>query len=260
MSAETVSEAIAPHLPYLRRYARALSGSQASGDRVVMATLEAIIADPSIVDGFESPRVGLYAAFQQLWSATSAEMSAAPDDDAAISKGLRALTPTSRQALLLFAMEEFGYRDVATILDAPKELATKWIDEAVEEMNRQARSRVLIIEDEPIIAMDIHGIVEGLGHAVVDIADTRTLAVEAAKRHKPDLIMADIQLADGSSGADAVADILKEFDAPVVFVTAFPDRLLTGERPEPTFLITKPFREEAVEAAISQAVFFRTSA
>jgi hypothetical protein len=47
---------------------------------------------------------------------------------------------------------------------------------------------------------------------------------------------------------------------PVIFITAYPDRLLTGERPEPTFLITKPFQESTVQAAISQALFFESSA
>ena len=58
------------------------------------------------------------------------------------------------------------------------------------------------------------------------------------------------------SGIDAVKDILSEFSVPVIFITAFPERLLTGERPEPTFLITKPFQRSTVKAAIAQALFF----
>ena len=80
--------------------------------------------------------------------------------------------------------------------------------------------------------------------------------MEAVARHRPGLVLADIQLADGSSGIDAVKDILGRFDVPVIFITAFPERLLTGERPEPTFLITKPFQPETVKAAIGQALFF----
>jgi hypothetical protein len=53
-----------------------------------------------------------------------------------------------------------------------------------------------------------------------------------------------------------VKDILQRYDVPVIFITAFPERLLTGERPEPTFLITKPFQPETVKAAIGQALFF----
>jgi len=77
-----------------------------------------------------------------------------------------------------------------------------------------------------------------------------------ARQFKPGLVLADIRLADGSSGMDAAADILKSFEIPIIFITAFPEHLLTGERPEPAFLITKPFREETVKALIGQALFF----
>ncbi len=107
-----------------------------------------------------------------------------------------------------------------------------------------------------MIAADIEALVKELGHTVVDIAATRTEAVEAVGRNRPGLVLADIQLADGSSGIDAVKDLLRDHDVPVIFITAFPERLLTGERPEPTFLITKPFQPETVKAAIGQALFF----
>ena len=117
---------------------------------------------------------------------------------------------------------------------------------------------VLIIEDEPIIAMDIESLISGLGHNVTAIARTHGQAVEAVKRHRPGLVLADIQLADGSSGIDAVNEILKSFEVPVIFITAYPERLLTGERPEPAFLITKPFLPDMVKAVVSQALFFET--
>jgi len=115
---------------------------------------------------------------------------------------------------------------------------------------------VLIIEDEPFIAMDLESLVEGLGHRVLDVARTRAEAVAAVRNCRPGLVLADIQLADGSSGVDAVNDILDSFEVPVIFITAYPERFLTGERPEPAFLITKPFRTETVKAVISQALFF----
>ena len=57
-------------------------------------------------------------------------------------------------------------------------------------------------------------------------------------------------------GIDAVNSIRTESDVPVIFITAYPERLLTGDRPEPTYLVTKPFQEATVRAAISQALFF----
>jgi CheY-like chemotaxis protein len=131
-----------------------------------------------------------------------------------------------------------------------------FVAEAIAEIERQTHADVLIIEDEPIIAMDLETIVRDLSHNVTGVAVTRDEAVAQAHAHRPGLVLADIQLADDSSGIDAVKDILSEFQVPVIFITAFPERLLTGERPEPTFLITKPFQRSTVKAAISQALFF----
>ena len=166
------------------------------------------------------------------------------------------IAPRSRQAFLLTALEGFTPSEAAQILDTDFEEVDKLISEAQSEIDAELATEVLIIEDEPVIAADIEALVRELGHKVLDIAATRGEAVDAVARHRPGLVLADIQLADGSSGIDAVKDILGRFDVPVIFITAFPERLLTGERPEPTFLITKPFQPETVKAAIGQALFF----
>ena len=130
--------------------------------------------------------------------------------------------------------------------------------EAQRSIERQLASRVLIIEDESIIALDLENLVVDLGHEVVGIAATRDEAVAKARSQKPGLILADINLGEGGSGVDAIEEILRGFDIPVIFVTAYPERLLTGERPEPTYLITKPFLQETVQATIGQALFFHS--
>lgn len=256
----SLGQALAPHLPFLRRYARALTGSQASGDRFVRATLEAIVAAPSEFPLDVEPRLGLYRWFHQLWSGVSDEalLSGISDDpaEAIASARLGQVTPQSRQALLLTAMEGFSTEDTAYLMGVSRDDVNSMVSEAMDELQRQTKADVLIIEDEPIIAMDIEMIVKDLGHDVVGIAVTRDEAVAEAKRTRPGLILADIQLADDSSGIDAVQDILRDITVPVIFITAFPERLLTGERPEPTFLITKPFQSSTVKAAISQALFF----
>lgn len=255
---------IAPHLPLLRRYARALAGSQASGDAYVGATLEAILASPADFSKSIPPRIALYRTFHVVWSTASVDVPEASDPmerrEAVTKRRLASLTPKSRQALLLTVVEGFSNEQAAQILGVPVDEIAGLLSAAVAEIDRQTATRVLIIEDEPVIAMDLEHIVEGLGHGVTGIADTRTDAVKAAKHERPGLVLADIQLADGSSGIDAVKDILDSFEVPVIFITAFPERLLTGERPEPTFLITKPFEPETVKAAISQALFFESSA
>jgi CheY-like chemotaxis protein len=166
------------------------------------------------------------------------------------------IAPRSRQAFLLTALEGFTLSEAAQILDADFDEVETLIAEAQADIDAELATDVLIIEDEPVIAADIEALVRELGHTVSDIAATRREAVEAVGRKIPGLVLADIQLADGSSGIDAVKDILARHNVPVIFITAFPERLLTGERPEPTFLITKPFQPETVKAAIGQALFF----
>jgi len=259
----SLGQQLAPHLPFLRRYGRALTGSQTQGDRYVRATLEAIVAAPNEFPREVDPRLGLYRMFQAIWTSanfdeTADESSIDPNADAeAIARArLARMTPLSRQALLLTAMEGFTPEDAAYLIDVDHNEVESLVAEALTEIEKQTRSRVLIIEDEPIIAMDIETIVRDLGHEVTGVAVTRDEAVALAMEDRPGLVLADIQLADDSSGIDAVKDILAEFSVPVIFITAFPERLLTGERPEPTFLITKPFQRSTVKAAISQALFF----
>ena len=259
----SLASEIAPHLPYLRRYARALTGSQIHGDSYVRAALEAIVAAPAEFPRDVDARLGLYRTFHAIWS--SANIDVEPDEtpadarEAIARSRLSAITPLSRQALLLTAMEGFTNEDAAYLIEATPAEVASLVAEALAEIDRQTTTRVLIVEDEPIIAMDIESIVRDLGHDVTGIAVTRDEAVALARAQTPGLVLADIQLADDSSGIDAVKDILAEFSVPVIFITAFPERLLTGERPEPTFLITKPFQRSTVKAAIAQALFFNST-
>ena len=257
----SLGQQLAPHLPFLRRYARALTGSQGHGDAYVRATLEAIVAAPGEFPREVDPRLGLYRTFQAIWGSTNIDVDGDEGDGAHVPESiatarLARVTPLSRQALLLTAMEGFSPEDTGYLIDSSADDVDALVAEALTEIESQTRADVLIIEDEPIIAMDLETIVRDLGHDVSGVAVTREEAVAQAMAHRPGLVLADIQLADDSSGIDAVKDILAEFSVPVIFITTFPERLLTGERPEPTFLITKPFQRSTVKAAIAQALFF----
>ena len=254
-------ERLAPHLPYVRRYARALTGDQSTGDQYVRVALEALAAGEKVLEAHLTPRVALYHVFHAIWCTSGAQLEDRGESEDASAQDdtthrLMRIAPRSRQAFLLTALEGFTPSEAAQILDTDFDEVEELISEAQAEIDAELATEVLIIEDEPVIAADIEALVRELGHEVVDIAATRSEAVDAAARQRPGLVLADIQLADGSSGIDAVKDILAKFDVPVIFITAFPERLLTGERPEPTFLITKPFQPETVKAAIGQALFF----
>ncbi len=252
---------LAPHLPYVRRYARALTGDQATGDNYVRVALEALAAGERQLPTDMTPRVALYHVFHTIWASTGARLEDTSGMEAAddASRRLMRIAPRSRQAFLLTALEGFTPSEAAQILGADAHEVERLIGSAQSEIDAELATDVLIIEDEAIISADIESLVRELGHNVTGTATTHDEAVDAVARHRPGLVLADIQLADGSSGIDAVKDILKRFDVPVIFITAFPERLLTGERPEPTFLITKPFQPETVKAAISQALFFHPS-
>ncbi|MGP9803446.1 response regulator [Paracoccus sp. NSM] len=262
MTAADLAQSIGRELPFLRRYARALTGSQTAGDNYAAATLEAILTDRSVLEGEDDIRIGLFRTFHVIW-----QSSGQPVEDHDLSSRerraqdhLRGLTPNSREALLLRTIEELRPDQIARVMQVEPSEAEELVQIALNEMGSAIRGKVMVIEDEMIIAMDLKGIVQAMGHEVTGVARTHAAAIDLAGKHRPDLILADIQLADGSSGVDAVNELLRDMgEIPVIFITAFPERLLTGERPEPAFLISKPYSEEQVRSAVSQAMFFAST-
>lgn len=248
---------IAPHLPFLRRFSRALTGNQNSGDAYVVALLEALIADPTKFDTEPSVKVSLYRTYCKLWESVSLNVKGTGGAfDILAQRQLANLAPHAREAFLLMAIEGFSKTEIGVILSKAPPHIDALLEEASQTILNQVATDVMIIEDEPIIAMDLEALLESLGHRVTGIARTEKEAVHLASVKRPSLILADIQLADGSSGIDAINQILQKISVPVIFITAFPERLLTGEKPEPAFLITKPFEPDMVKAVISQALFF----
>ena len=260
----SMAQQVAQYVPYLRRYARALCGTQQAGDAYVSATLEALVSDPSLLqETHGNVKVALYSVFSRYWNSVTANTEEGSPEEMTRSQpvaSLEVITPLPRQAFLLTSMEGFSAQDAAEILKMPVTELQELVTEAGREMGAHISTDVLIIEDEPLIAIDLESLVEGLGHTVTAVARTHTEALAAVKARTPGLILADIQLADGSSGLDAVNDLLQQLDVPVIFITAYPERLLTGERPEPAFLLTKPYNPVMLSAIISQALFFEQTA
>jgi len=256
-----LSELVAHHVPYLRRYARALTGNQASGDAYVAATLEALVKQPDLFATAAHPRLALFRVFSMIWN--SVEVNG--EIDGAVNllpaeRHLGQITAMPRQAFLLVSVEGFSEEDAATILHVDQRALRDLVDESGRAIAAQIATDVLIIEDEALIALELEQLVENLGHRTTGIARTRSEAITLSKIKPPGLILADIQLADGSSGLDAVNDLLTSFEVPVIFITAYPERFLTGERPEPAFLVSKPYEQTTVSALISQALFFEHNA
>jgi len=230
-------------LPYARRYARALTGSQPAGDALVAETLRQVLQDGEAASEIADARQALYQGVTRRF-----------DESARGARGEEGLSTRQRQLLLLTSLEDVSTDQAAPILGIEPEEAARLVAEARDRLRASAATDVLIIEDEPIIAMDLEELVQSCGHTVVGVAASEKEAVAIAKRTRPGLILADINLGLGGDGTNAVSAILASHYAPVIFVTAYPERLLTGDAIEPAFVITKPFEPLTLAIATYQAV------
>ncbi|WP_439597328.1 PhyR family response regulator anti-anti-sigma factor [Falsiroseomonas sp.] len=232
-------------LPYARRFARALTGSQSRGDGLVGEALRGGLAP--VGGGRDAGMAGRLA----LYRAICRIASDAPDPEEAPGA---ALDRTQRMLLLLTSLEELETDQAALALGLAVEQAAAHLAAARNHLRAGAVARVLIIEDEPIIALDLQQLVEAAGHEVVGIAASEDEAVAIAAAERPSLVLADVNLGAGGDGTSAVARIMRTHQAPVIFVTAYPERLLTGQDLEPAFIITKPFEPTTLAIATYQAV------
>jgi CheY-like chemotaxis protein/DNA-directed RNA polymerase specialized sigma24 family protein len=251
-----LSQAITRTLPYLRRYARAVTGSQEHGDAWVRLCVEVAVRQPDLIAATQDTKASVFRLFHRLRQPFGGLEEQARDTTVSgrLKGSLTDMAPLQRQVLLLTALENFTVEDAAQILEIGVDVAETALLQARRELQRVASVRVLVIEDEAVIAMDVAEIVRNAGHQVVGVAATEKAAIELAKQHSPHLVLADIQLKGSDSGISAVRQILGAMSVPVIFVTGFPERLLTGTQLEPAFVISKPFDPDLLRAAIAQAL------
>lgn len=245
-------------IPYLRRHARLLCGSQALGDEYVRMCLEMAVQEPQWLEG-DDLRLQLFKAFHRVWRSVNATMEddglpGGADLSHRIQAGLQQLPEAERQALVLVVIEGFTYAQVAEILGTTPEAVRTTLGYGRARLDSQVSTTVLIIEDEQLIAADIARIVEDMGHRVVGTASTSQRSIELARSLKPGLMLVDIKLEDERDGISAAREILEADEVPVVFVTGYPERLLTGEGLEPAFVVSKPFADEVLKVTIANAL------
>lgn len=258
-SRESLSEQLLMTLPFLRRYARALTGSQSHGDEWVRLCVEVLLQQPALVRDRARSRVEIFRLFHKLqlpFRALDKGQGAGgpaslPDRQ---HPGRQGISDVQRKVLLLTMLEDFSIEQTAEILDLAPHEAEAALDAAREALRQGMPARVLVIEDESVIALNVAQIVRSAGHQVIGIAASEKSAIDLAEKHTPDLVIADVQLRGEDDGRAAVREILKSLSVPVIFVTGFPERLLTGQGIEPTFVVTKPFAPDHLKTAISQAL------
>ncbi len=251
------SETLIPLVPYLRRHARLLTGSKEVGDEYVRLCLELVVAEPERLEQGDL-RVQLFKAFYASWNVINNSVAEKSGDAISqterLEQGLASLAPIDRQVLLLFTLEEFACEEISKILRLETKAIETHLVKARQALHHQVSIPVLIIEDEPMVAMELSGLVEDMGLEVSSIAARQDQAVIAAHDKEPGLVLADIQLQDSGDGIEAAHEILQRYSVPIVFVTGFPDRLLTGTGLEPAFVVAKPFRVDGLKATIAQAL------
>lgn len=253
------TETVLRHVPHLRRHARLLSGSKDVGDEYVRIALELIVAEPDRLQG-DDVRVLLFRAFHAVWSALNESGRRSVDAitiEERLDQGLAALAPIERRVLLLAVVEQMTLEQVALVLDLDVDTVRRHLAEARASLRNEVELAVLIIEDEPMIAIELSQIVREMGLSVSGTAarqDDALLAAESAGQKQLGLVLADIQLQDNGNGIGAAQQILERFKVPIVFVTGFPERLLTGSGLEPAFVVAKPFDAEGLKVTIAHAL------
>jgi CheY-like chemotaxis protein len=117
-------------------------------------------------------------------------------------------------------------------------------------------ARILIVEDEQIIAADLRNKLKRIGHQVVGMAIAGEEAISMAEQLQPDIVLMDVQLEGAMSGTDAARTIQERTRSQIIFITAFPGVFLRdpAQFSEPRICIAKPFSRVQLEAALAAAV------
>ncbi|MBP2231506.1 response regulator [Azospirillum agricola] len=238
------------HLPYLRRYARALTGTSGRGDALVTRTLEWYLEAQGAAD---LSRGALYRHLNQLQDEGAVPPSVAPYHP--VESALMALDETDRRLYLLVNLEDLPVADAAAVLGLPPEDAVHRLTHARDRVRARLTATILIVEDDAIIAYDLAETVRGMGHIVCGNAATMDEALTLAAEHRPTLALMDIRLADGDNGLEVARELRAQRFLPVIFVTAFPDDLAKHGLEHLGPVIPKPFTRDQIEQAITRAVF-----
>jgi CheY-like chemotaxis protein len=218
------------------------------GDELMRMTMARVSIDPA---SSSSSVVDVMSAFMHSWRMAFQERPAKPMlfSDAALIDALP--EPPDDGRLLLLMCDVMGLMphqaaQVIGIEDDPRSVLRR----ARHDLHIEKGARAVVVEDEPLIAADIRGILERLGVEVAGEASSAAEAVRVATDSKPDIILADYNLDGRDTGIDAVLEINETHDCPVVFITGFPDRVLQGDEIEPDFVISKPYTPDNVRAAV----------
>ena len=235
----------------LRQFARTIFADRLIGDEFVSA----VAAEVSRKGGTLSDQpIEAFRTLIQKWRDISTASAPRPFSNRALI--VASGPPPDDAQLILVLMDILGFSagETERILDPLSAPAEILLEQARQTISRLDGGSALIIEDEPLLAADLADLVERLGISVIGIARTAQKAIALAKNHRPSVILADYNLVGEKTGLEAVEEIQEEMNCPAIFITGFPEKVLTGESVEPDFVIAKPYTPQAVRAAIAQSL------
>jgi CheY-like chemotaxis protein len=244
---------VLPEVSRLRRYARLLTSDQEAADDLVESVLEHLVDDRLTLSADLPVRTKLYRALHVIRNCE--HHGPCHTGLTHIDKRLSALAPVQRTVFLLVAVEQLSLHEAAAVLSLTPSQVAQHLHDAGHAISDQVATSVLILEDEPMIALAIENLALELGHSVAGVATTKREACALLDSSRPGLILADIQLADGTSSIDTLKEVMDRRVPPAIFITAYPERVTAFNQNR--IVIPKPFEPDHVKAVISRTLFLQ---
>lgn len=248
-------QTIGPHLPGLRRYARALSGDQEKADALIRNLLRRLPFLSVRPSAYEN-RATLYRQFSQVNRGLPSERPQSPSVKIPqMDRSLQSLYLSDRQVLLLVCLEGFSLDETADIVDLPAAHIAGRIKRALEDMRIVARTPVLFLGRDSELADKVAACAEGLGFTIASRAATLSDAVANAHLCRPGLLISDAIMSDGSCGMCAAGALQQDFDIPAIFLLEDTEPLADSKKHFAPFAISPALSRESIEEIIEHALF-----
>lgn len=240
----------------LRRFLRAINIDTVWAEEWLRLTYASPTTDEALSEtSTASAKFQVFSDFYDYWNAQEdGEAEALPFTDDRLRRFVPNLPPKEDQILLLCDFVGFSLKEAASLLHVSVEDAETLLTDGRKLTRDLPPMSVLILEDHGLIAQDLSDIVGETGLSVIGVASNEADAIRIARQNWPDIIVTDQMLEDGDTGLQAIEKLRPDGEFAAIYVTAYPDEVLTGLDEEPAIIVAKPFKPEAIRAALGYTV------
>lgn len=236
----------------LRSFCRLLLSERLFGDEFVEAAFGGV---SRLTENSSRERIEAFRHLLDTWRGLAGrDRQPQPFSDAALMASAGNPPSDIQAALLMSDVLGLRHAEIEAILAPQPKSVMELVVAGRSQLAGSAAGRVVILEDELIIALDLKSIVEGLGASVAGMAPTAAEGLRLVDGHRPDAILVDYLLRGGETGIDLVNQAREVHDCTTIFVTAFPEKVLQGTEDEPDVVLRKPYTSEGIRAAVAQAL------